>query len=46
MARYKDGQYTDKKTKDVRKQYHSNKNYTHCGLMTAFYVSHQIKFYF
>ena len=25
---------TDKKIKDVRKQYHSNKNYTYCGLMT------------
>jgi len=23
-----------KKIKDVRKQYHSNKNYTFCGLMT------------
>ena len=31
---YKDGQDGDKKIKDVRKQYHSNKNYTHCGLMT------------
>ncbi|WP_456104214.1 hypothetical protein, partial [Prevotella sp.] len=33
---YKDRQDTDKKIKDVRKQYHSNKNYTYCGLMTAF----------
>ena len=24
----------DKKIKDVRKQYHSNKNYSYCGLMT------------
>ena len=31
---YKDEQDTDKKIKDVRKQYHSNKNYTYCGLMT------------
>ena len=30
---YNDRQYTDKKIKDVRKQYHSNKNYimTDCG---------------
>ena len=25
---------TDKKIKDIRKQYHSNKNYTYYGLMT------------
>jgi len=29
-----DKQDTDKKIKDVRKQYHSNENYTSCGLMT------------
>ena len=34
MARYKDGQDADKKTKDVRKQYHSNKKYIYCCLMT------------
>ena len=31
---YKDGQDADKKIKGVKKQYHSNKNYTYCDLMT------------
>ena len=34
MLSYKDRQDTDKKIKDVRKQYHRNKNYTYCALMT------------
>ena len=30
----KDWQEGDKKMRDVRQQYHSNKNYTYCDLMT------------
>lgn len=34
MSSYKGKQDGDKKINDVRKQYHSNKNYAYCGLMT------------
>ncbi len=34
MLSYKDRQDTDKKIKDVRKQYHRNDNCIYCGLMT------------
>jgi len=34
MSSYEDRQDADKKIKDVRKQYHSNKNDIYCGLMT------------